>query len=150
MCVFLCAHAWDSPKLKAKHDGNVLGGNIWIVLGRIMSDRPPGFWQKHTQTQRTVILSLNSPLAHPPPSFSVNPSGSQADFTASRLVCVCCWRISSGSRKISEHVREKGKAGRKWGSVISGNRWAVWQRSFKERWWCKSRKEAKKRSMEKE
>lgn len=37
-----------------------LWADIWIVLSRLMSDRPPSFWRK--QTQKSIFINL--PLLH--------------------------------------------------------------------------------------
>lgn len=110
---FVCLHARASPNLKAKHHGKSFGGEIWIVLGRIMSDGPPGFFfffcintHRHHFTKDHRSLP-NSPLPTLCPAISICHSLRIAvDFKASCLVYVC-WHISS--RKISVHVRREGR-----------------------------------------
>ena len=110
---FLCLHARASPILKAKHHGKSFGGDIWIVLGRIMSDGPPGFFffflHKHTPTPFHKGPSFSPKISSPPlyPTISICHSPRiTADFKAPCLVHVC-WHISS--RKISVRVRREGR-----------------------------------------
>lgn len=79
-----------SGRREATHDGNIFWGDIWIVVGRIMSDRPPGVWRK--QRQRSIFINL--PLLHHIPR-SLHRSS----------ICVC--RYVGGKIRVGESTREQ-------------------------------------------
>lgn len=98
MC--FCVHTWDSSQ-NWKQSMMGSGGNISIVLGRIMSNRPVGFQQnRHSSsicpspTDPTLLLSV------------------AAKRTTVRLVCVCwCIRCGGLKRKESEYNQWWNKRG---------------------------------------
>lgn len=86
---FLCVHAWGSSQ-NWKQSMMGKGGNISIVLGRIMSNRPAGFQQNR-----------HSSSICPSPADPTLLLSFAAERTTARLVCVC-WCISCGGLKRQE------------------------------------------------